>query len=167
MSTIPVEAIEAAVDQSLRKMAKKKKRGTPRPNLRKYRWKEGQTGNPGGKRKPPKNLDEGVGQELGNPDEILAIARALIANAKDRTHPAQMRAAELLFDRTCGKPLQRTEHSGSIGLYRVELIGLSPDEMARAADLFRPPVGGELAENAESNEDEPAQRDIQRDEDDE
>ena len=87
-----------------------KSRGRPE-NLKPF--KPGQSGNPGGR--PKKRLIDEVLTELletADSSEALAVARALIKKAKK----GDSKAAQLVAERTQGKPKQKIEMSGSLDL---------------------------------------------------
>lgn len=78
------------------------------------------------------------------------VAEVLIEIAVDKTHPQCVRAQEVLIERSEGKVPLHMEHGGSIGLHRIELVGLTPEELERAADLAAiPEVTGEEPEEGQ------------------
>jgi aromatic ring-opening dioxygenase LigB subunit len=74
-------------------------------------WKPGQSGNPGGRPKK-KLVDEALLEllEAADSKEAIEIAKKLIEKAKEDT-----KAAQLVAERTQGKPSQKVEVSGPDG----------------------------------------------------
>src|ERR1041384_5685513 len=90
-------------------------------------WRPGQSGNPGGR--PKKRLvDDALLEELSRDDgcSAMMIARALIEEAKT----GNLRAIQLIAERTQGKPLQKVavsdDDSGSQVL-TVEFVRAEPE----------------------------------------
>lgn len=76
-------------------------------------WREGQSGNPKGRPKKLRPIDDILAEVLGDgseKDEATAIVRALVAKAKK----GDVRAAEILLDRGYGKPKQQVEVQGEL-----------------------------------------------------
>lgn len=93
-------------------------------------WKPGQSGNPKGRpRKIPELetlIDEVLGEEKDGTKAIIAIVRNLRRIATGNHGAQSVRAAEILLDRTYGKPKQPIEASGELGLKGSVMIGLPP-----------------------------------------
>jgi hypothetical protein len=87
-------------------------------------WQPGQSGNPGGRPKK-KLIDEALAELLEAQDSAEAgeLAKVLLAKAKD----GDVRAAQLIAERTQGKPNQKVELTGKDGgaidtTLRVEFV---------------------------------------------
>lgn len=71
---------------------------------------KGVSGNPTGRPKQDPEVVEIL--RAAAPD----AARALVAIAKDATHPDRLKACCVVLDRVCGKPTEHHEHSGDLVL---------------------------------------------------
>jgi hypothetical protein len=97
-------------------------------------WKPGQSGNPGGRPKK-RILDEHLSEmlEANDGEDAKAIARVLIEKAKD----GELRAVQLIAERTQGRPTQAVELSGIDGR-RLEIQNMTDEQLdQRIADLAK------------------------------
>ncbi len=122
------------------KLVQKPKYTRPHPGnpktLTAPRYKKGQTGNPGGKRKdglksqPKVYLVSDALKELLEDKRISReLAQALFDVARDPAHPLMIRAAEVMLDRTEGKVEQKVKHDGVVKTARLEVVGATPEEL--------------------------------------
>jgi hypothetical protein len=84
----------------------------PAEHLKGFQWKPGQSGNPGGR--PKKKLVDECLEELleaADSEHAKALAISLIAKALN----GDTKAAQLVAERTQGKPSQKVEVSGPDG----------------------------------------------------
>jgi Family of unknown function (DUF5681) len=96
-------------------------------------WKKGQSGNPGGRPKGFKEI-----QELAQKYAPTAI-RGLAKIAKDgESESARVSAWNALLDRAWGKPVQAHQHTGADGgpIEHRNLTELSDDEIAILERIF-------------------------------
>jgi hypothetical protein len=102
-------------------------------------WKPGQSGNPGGR--PRKRLiDRELEELLSDSDSSLAnaIARALLVRARK----GDLKAIQLVVERTEGRPRQAVEVSGPDG-NRIALEFMSDEQLnERIAQLQAQLAGG-------------------------
>jgi len=152
-----VKDVDAAVDQELLQ-APCKARLPKKPkteHLAKYQFPPGKSGNPGGRAgKDSVLISKHLRWTLGelNGSKARLVAQTLIEIALDKKHPQCVRAHEVLLERTEGKVKQHMEHGGAIGVHRIELVGLTPEELERAQDLAGIPETTSTGEEPEGED---------------
>jgi len=83
-------------------------------------FKKGQSGNPGGRPKELKGL-----QQLARDHADQALMALVRVALKGKSESARVAAAVAILDRGFGKPTQTTEHYGEVALSLAELVNLS------------------------------------------
>jgi hypothetical protein len=110
-----------------------------------HRWKPGQTGNPGGRRKPTPLLDaltKRVTKELGTGANAQTVADGIAARlvqiaTASKSEQRALDAITLIFERVEGKPMQRVENTGADGGPMLfETPASRAEAEARIAELF-------------------------------
>lgn len=77
-------------------------------------FKKGQTGNPNGAPKKLPDLQVLLAEVLGEEKDGKTAAFAILAALRAKAAKGDVRAAEVLMNRSYGLPKQSIEHSGSI-----------------------------------------------------
>jgi hypothetical protein len=76
---------------------------------------KGQSGNPGGRRRSPVNIEDLRAAAREHTAQALATL-VEIAENKKATAAARVAAASQILDRGWGKPEQAVQHSGQVGI---------------------------------------------------
>lgn len=72
-------------------------------------WKKGQSGNPKGRPKKLPELNELLANVLGDEKDGKTAAEAILLALRSKAVKGDIRAAEVLLDRSYGKPKQQIE----------------------------------------------------------
>lgn len=79
----------------------------PNPeNIEPHKFKKGQSGNPNGRPKKLPDIDELLGNVLGEEKDGLTAAEAILKALRLKAAKGDVRAAEVLLDRAYGKAKQ-------------------------------------------------------------
>jgi hypothetical protein len=78
-------------------------------NINPYRWKKGQSGNPGGRPKKIPAIEKLLADVLSENVNGIEAAEAVLRTIIDKALKGDMRAAEIILDRAYGKAKQNIE----------------------------------------------------------
>ncbi len=94
-------------------------------------FKKGETGNPNGRPKKLPELNALLADVLGEEKDGISAAQAILMALRKRATSGDVRAAELLLDRSYGKPKQQvdvTSKDNQINGFAIVIDGNSPDK---------------------------------------
>jgi len=84
----------------------------PNPeNIEPHKFKKGQSGNPNGRPKKLPDIDELLGNVLGEEKDGLTAAEAILKALRLKATKGDVRAAEVLLDRGYGKARQYIDNT--------------------------------------------------------
>ncbi len=84
----------------------------PNPeNIEPHKFKKGQSGNPNGRPKKLPDIDELLGNVLGEEKDGLTAAEAILKALRLKATKGDVRAAEVLLDRGYGKAKQYIDNT--------------------------------------------------------
>lgn len=84
----------------------------PNPeNIEPHKFKKGQSGNPNGRPKKLPDIDELLGNVLGEEKDGLTAAEAILKALRLKATKGDVRAAEVLLDRGYGKARQHIDNT--------------------------------------------------------
>lgn len=87
----------------------------PNPeNIEPHKFKKGQSGNPNGRPKKLPDIDELLGNVLGEEKDGLTAAEAILKALRLKATKGDVRAAEVLLDRGYGKARQYIDNTHDI-----------------------------------------------------
>lgn len=92
-------------------------------------WRKGQSGNPKGRPALP-DIREALAEVLAEPVEGMPSLYAVLRALRDRAVSGDVRAAEVLLDRSFGKPTQHADVTSNGTAVRVVPPILWTDEVA-------------------------------------
>lgn len=91
-------------------------------NIEPYRFKKGQSGNPKGRPKKIPQLDVLLAEVLGDEQNGITAAQAILMALRKKAARGDVRAAEVLLDRAYGKAKQINEHT-VVGVSKLVIKG--------------------------------------------
>ena len=98
-----------SLSKTHKKQRKNKVMATVNRNIKgieKHKFKKGQTGNPNGRPKKLPQLDKLMAEVMGEEQNGMSAAKAILAKLRQKATAGDVRAAEILLDRAYGKAKQ-------------------------------------------------------------
>ena len=89
------------------------------------KFQKGKSGNPKGRPKKLPQLDVLLADVLGDEQDGITAAQAILMKLRQQALKGDRRAAEILLDRAYGKATQRTEITGADGSNLIEGIDIT------------------------------------------
>jgi len=80
-----------------------------------HQFKPGQSGNPNGRPKKLPRLDDLLSDIMGEEKDGMTAAEAILKRLRQLATQGNLKAAEMLLDRSYGKAKQPVEHTGKDG----------------------------------------------------
>ena len=80
-----------------------------------HQFKPGQSGNPNGRPKKLPRLDDLLSDIMGEEKDGMTAAEAILKRLRQMATQGNIKAAEMLLDRSYGKAKQPVEHTGKDG----------------------------------------------------
>lgn len=80
-----------------------------------HQFKPGQSGNPNGRPKKLPRLDDLLSEIMGEEKDGITAAEAILKRLRHMATQGNIKAAEMLLDRSYGKAKQPIEHTGKDG----------------------------------------------------
>lgn len=105
------------------------KKGKNIENLKPF--KKGQSGNPAGRPRKLPGLDEMLADVMGDEKDGVSAAEVILRKLRQMAISGNLRAAEILLERSYGKVKQPVEHSGKDGgaiETKTIIINIPPDD---------------------------------------
>lgn len=90
-------------------------------------FKKGQSGNPAGRPKKLPELDVLLADVLGEEQNEIEAAKAILMALRKKAIKGDVRAAEAILNRAYGKPKESIQHSGSLELKQIKGIEIKEE----------------------------------------
>lgn len=98
-----------------------------RPSDNPKPFKKGQSGNPAGRPKKLPELDVLLADVLGEEQNEIEAAKAILMALRKKAIKGDVRAAEAILNRAYGKPKESIQHSGSLEVKQIKGIEIKEE----------------------------------------